>query len=454
MKTVPILPRAPLLVQACRGLVALALAGWGLVHAAPAIDQWTQAGGARVHLVSLSTLPMVDVQIDFDGGSRRDRAEQAGLAAVTAMMLDKGVAATASDPALNENELVEAWADLGAQWSAQATADRFSVRLRTLSRSDVLQPAVALAARQLVNPAFPQAVWARERDRLVAGWRQAQTQPDTLADRLFSTSVYGAHPYGIEPTPQTWAAIETADLRRFHQRHVRACDARVTVVGDVSRDQARALVDRLLGGLQTSRCDALPALPEVSALTAAKDICEPFAAAQAQILVGQPGFPRSDPDFLVLTVANHILGGSGFTSRLMQEIREKRGLTYGIYSYFSPGRHAGAFTVSMQTRPDQAEEAVALIREEIRRFVAQGPTDDELAQAKASLINGFALRLDSNRKLLDNVAAIAWNDLPLNYLDTWTAQVEAITREQVVAAVQRVLHPDRMVTVVLGGAPR
>jgi zinc protease len=191
---------------------------------------------------------------------------------------------------------------------------------------------------------------------------------------------------------------------------------------------------------------------EVSGLASAQEIRRPFQAAQAQILVGQPGFPRRDPDFLALTLANHILGGGGFTSRLMQEIREKRGLTYGIFSYFSPGRHAGAFTVSMQTRPDQAQEAVNLIHAEIRRFVETGPTDEEIQQARDSLINGFALRLDSNRKLLDNVAAMAWNDLPMDYLDTWTAQVAAITRQQLMDALRRVMDPDRMVTVVVGGA--
>jgi len=212
------------------------------------------------------------------------------------------------------------------------------------------------------------------------------------------------------------------------------------------------LAERLLAGWTAHGCSSLPTVPEVTALKEAQQIREPFAAAQAQVLVGQPGIARSDPDFLVLTVGNHILGGGGFNSRLMREIREKRGLTYGVYSYFSPGRHAGAFTVGLQTRPDQAAQAVALVHEELRRFVQDGPTDAELAEAKASLINGFALRLDSNRKLLDNVASLAWNGLPLDYLDTWTTQVQAITREQVVRAFQRVLQPDRMVTVVVGGA--
>jgi len=206
-----------------------------------------------------------------------------------------------------------------------------------------------------------------------------------------------------------------------------------------------------MAGLKTRPCQPLPTIAEVAPLQAAQTLRVPFDAVQAQILIGQPGFPRSDPDFMALTLANHMLGGGGFSSRLMQEVRERRGLTYGIFSAFAPGRHAGPFTVSMSTRPEQADEAVALIHQELRRFITEGPTDAELAQAKASLIHGFALRLDSNRKLLDNVAAMARHDLPMDHLDTWTTRLDAVTREQVMNALQRVLNPERMVTLILGG---
>ena len=435
------------------GSALLATGCLGTAWAALPIEHWVHDSGARVYLVHTPVLPMLDVQVDVDGGSRRDPSAQAGLAAVTAMMLGKGTEAWGGHPALEENAVTEAWADLGAQFSVQASADRMSLRLRTLTQPDLLQPAVDLAARQLAAPAFPEPIWARERERLGAAWREAQTQPDTLAERRFAQAVYGPHPYGFEPRPQTWAAIDAPAQRAFYRRHARACDARVTLVGAVAREQADRLVGRLLQGWREQGCDPLPPVPEVAALERAQRISEPYAAAQAQVFVGQPGMARSDPDFLALTVGNHILGGGGFTSRLMQEIREKRGLTYGVYSYFSPGRHAGAFTVGMQTRPDQARQAVDLIHEELRRFVQEGPTEEELVQAKTSLVNGFALRLDSNRKLLDNVAALAWNDLPLDYLDTWPRQVAAIGREQVRAALQRILQPDRMVTVVVGGTP-
>ncbi len=152
-------------------------------------------------------------------------------------------------------------------------------------------------------------------------------------------------------------------------------------------------------------------------------------------------------------MGNHILGGSGFTSRLTIEVREKRGLTYGVYSYFSPGRHAGAFQIGLNTRPDQADEAVRVVRETLAAYIAGGPTEAELQAAKDYLINGFALRFDSNRKLLDNVVNIAWNGLPLDYLDTWTQRVRALTADEVRRAMQRVVKPDRMATVIVGAKP-
>ena len=187
-------------------------------------------------------------------------------------------------------------------------------------------------------------------------------------------------------------------------------------------------------------------------LNAAQEVKIPFDSAQAHVLIGQPGFKRDDPDFFDLTVGNYILGGGGFVSRLYAEVREKRGLSYSVYSYFSPGLHAGAFTIGLQTRPDQAAQAVQVSRDVLTRFLNEGPTDAELKAAKDNLIGGFALRIDSNAKLLDNIANIGWNQLPLDYLDTWTQAVDKITLADIKAAFNRKLRADAMVTVVVGGA--
>ena len=419
-------------------------------RAAIPVEHWTHASGARIYLVASPSIPMLDVQLNFDGGSRRDPARQAGLASATAGLLLAGVRAQDGQPALDENRLGEAWADLGAQFSAQASSDRFSLSLRSLTEPDLLSRAVALAARQLAAPAWPEKVWQRDRERSIAALKEAENRPGTHAGRAFSRAVFGAHPYGFEPDAKTLTAIGVADMRAFYRRHVATCRAQVTLVGAIDRAGAERIVGQFMTAVQPHGCVALPPVPEVQALTREQTLRLPFAAAQAQVLIGQPGVPRNDPDFFPLFVGNYILGGGGFVSRLTTEVREKRGLSYSVYSYFAPGLHAGAFQLGLTTRPDQADQAIGVARDVVRQFVEQGPTEAELQAAKDYLINGFALRIDSNRKLLDNVSNIAWNGLPLDYLDTWTDQVQRVSVADIRRAFARVLQPDRMVTVVVG----
>ncbi len=432
--------------------LALALFGMQAVWAGIPIQHWTQPSGARVYLVQSPAIPMVDIQIDLDAGARRDPADKPGLASLMAASTANGVRASGADPAMDEHQLSAAWADLGASFVGSASADRMSFALRSLTYPDLLDNAVALAARQLGEPSFPQAPWLRDRPKMIASLKEANTRPATLAGRAFNQAVYGSHPYGQEPSEASLLRTNVEDMRALHATVLRACAAQVSIVGALNRTQADALVAKLLGRVPHGGCTALPAVPEVAALQAASEVRIPFASAQAHVLLGQPGFKRNDPDFFALTVGNHIVGGGGFTARLTEEVREKRGLTYSVYSYFAPGLHAGAFTVGLQTRPDQAEQALALVREVVARFVQEGPAEHELQAAKNNLIGGFALRIDSNKKLLDNVVNIAWNGLPLDYLDTWTQQVERLTVADIRAAMARILQPSRMATVVLGAS--
>jgi len=422
------------------------------VQAGIAIQHWVQPDGAKVYLVESPAIPMLDVQIDFDAGGRRDPPGKAGLASLTADLTSRGIRSVAGEPALDENALSEAWADLGASFSGGAGEDRMSFGLRTLTYPDLRDKAVRLAARQLGEPAYPQAIWLRDRDRMQASIREANTRPATLAGRAFAKAVYGAHPYANETTEASLAAITMDDARALHGQ-LQACHAKVSLVGAVNRQEAQALVTALLSRLPKGDCKPLPPVPEVAALTEAREVRIPFDSAQAHVLIGQPGFKRNDPDFFPLTVGNYVLGGGGFVSRLYGEVREKRGLSYSVYSYFAPGLHAGAFTVGLQTRPDQTAQAVEVVRDVVKRFVAEGPTETELKAAKDNLIGGFALRIDSNRKLLDNVSNIARANLPLDYLDTWTAEVERVSLADIKAALARKLQPERMVTVTVGAAP-
>lgn len=444
------MPRTSFFRSRCLGFAAvlLAFAAQSAIAALP-IQQWKQASGAQVWLIESQVLPMVDVQIDFDAGGRREPRGQEGLASVTASMTSKGIAARDGQPALDENQLSEAWADLGAGFGASAGSDRMSFTLRSLTYPDLLAKAAQLGARQLGEPAFPEDIWQRDRQRMSASIREANTRPGTIVGRTFNQLVYSGHPYGSDTTEESLARISVQDMRN-HYRLLQPCRAKVSIVGALNRAQADQLATTLLSRLPHGSCAPLPPVPEVPSLTAAAERNVPFASAQAHVLIGQPGYKRDDPDYFPLIVGNYILGGGGFVSRLSTEVREKRGLSYSVYSYFSPGMHAGAFTVGLQTRPDQAAQAVQVSRDVLRQFVTEGPSEAELKAAKDFMIGGFALRIDSNRKLLDNLAAIAWHNLPLDYLDTWTQKVEKVTLAEVKAAFARKLQPERMVTVIVG----
>ncbi|MDA7415569.1 pitrilysin family protein [Xenophilus arseniciresistens] len=437
--------------QGLRALVGAVALAWGAAAlAAVPIEHWQLPSGAKVYLAATDALPIVDVQLDFDAGSRRDPAALTGLAGVTAGMVEKGVLARDGASELDENQLGEAWADLGAEFGVGASSDRMSFSLRTLSDPALLDRAVDLAARQIGEPSFPDEVWTRERQRLTAGLREALTRPATQASRAFSRLVYGGHVYGAEATEATLAAIDTAAMRARYAQTIVPCRAKLSIVGAVTRAQADQIATRLLARLPQQACPALPAVPEVPALKSAREERIPFASAQAHVWIGQPGYPRSDARHFALNLGNYILGGGGFVSRLTEEVREKRGLAYSVYSSFAPGLQAGAFRIGFQTRPDQAAQAVQVARQVLARFVAEGPTEAELKAAKDNLIGGFPLLLDSNAKLLGNVANIAWHDLPLDYLDTWTARMNAVTVADVKAAFADVLQPQRMVTVIVG----
>ena len=194
----------------------------------------------------------------------------------------------------------------------------------------------------------------------------------------------------------------------------------------------------------------MPTLPAVPALGKGKTVALAFASSQAHVLMGQPGIARDDARYFPLTVGNYILGGGGFVSRLTDQVREKRGLSYSVYSYFYPELQTGPFTIGLQTRKDQAHQALAVVGEVLDDFVSHGPTPAELQAAKDNLIGGFALRIDNNKKLLDNVANIAWYGLPLDYLQTWTQAVQGVTLESIHEAFKSVLDPKTMVTVIVG----
>ena len=411
-----------------------------VAQAGPAIERWVSASGARVQFIESRVLPMLDVQVDFAAGSMFDPPGKSGLAALTRGNMDLGAGAR------DETRIAEDLADLGAALGGGADTDRASVSLRTLSMPDTRGPALEILADVLRAPKFTADIFTREQTRTIAALKDAMTRPDSIAGKAFWAALYPDHPYGRQATPESVAAVNIADVQAFHARYYTAKNALVTIVGDVSRAEAEALAERLTAGLPAGEVPTLPAPPKVGK---GKTVALAHPASQAHVYIGLPAIERGHPDFFPLLVGNYSLGGGGFVSRLMQEVRDKRGFAYSVYSYFAPLRQAGPFQIGLQTKRSQAREAIRVAREVLDGFVKQGPTVDELAAAKANLTGSFPLRLDSNRKLLDNAAAMGFYGLPADYLDTYQDKVRAVTVDDVKRAFSRhVRSADLMIVTV------
>jgi len=430
-------------LAACVFLLAAAQAA----HALLPIQHWETQRGARVYFVENHDLPMLDVSVDFAAGAAFDTPEKSGVANMTAHVLRLGSAG------MDENAIARRIADVGALLSGRFESDRAGVGLRTLSSAKERTQALEIYARVLTQPEFPIPVLEREKVRLIGALKEADTKPDTIAARTFSRMLYPQHPYGMRSTGEveTVARITREDLISFHRAHYTAERAVVALMGDVTREEAAAIAEAITAGLPSSDA-AAATLPSVSHRPdgAVRWIRHP--ATQSHILIGAPGIRRDDPDYFPLFVGNHVLGGGGFTSRINEEVRQKRGLAYSAYSYFSPKLQEGPFVVGMQTQAAQAKDALEIVRKTVREFVAQGPTAKELAAAKKNIVGGFPLRIDSNRKIHEYLAVIGFYRLPLTYLDDFTQNVERVTVDRIKAAFQRRIDPERLVTVVVGSS--
>jgi len=415
----------------------------GTALATPQIQHWKTDNGVRVYFVENHDLPLLDVSVDFAAGGSRDTPQKAGMAALTRRMLALGAGG------LNEDAISKRMADVGAALGGSFDPDRAGVSLRTLSSAREREQALDVLARVIQQPEFPDSVIQREKNRIVAGIKEAETQPDYIAGKAFQSMLYGKHPYALQSGGEvaTVSALARKDLLDFYRAHYRSDNAQVAIIGDVTVAQAKAIVAQLTGKLP--RGGGAATLPPVQPLAKAETRRIEHPASQSHILMGMPGIKRADPDYFPLFVGNYILGGGGFDSRLLEEVRQKRGLAYSTYSYFSPMKQEGPFQIGLQTKRDQAEQALAVVRETLRKYVAEGPTDAELKQAKDNLTGGFPLRIDSNKKILDYLVTIGFYGLPLTYLDEFIGKVEKVTAADIRDAFSRRVKPDVMATVLV-----
>ncbi len=429
-------------------LTAAVLMLWLLVlpaaFAMPAIQHWVTDNGARVYFVAAPELPMVNIHVTFAAGAVRDDGH-AGLAHMTSTLLDMGAAGLSADDIASRAE------SLGAELGTGSARDMAWITLRSLSDPVYLQPALKLLADVINRPDFNEKDFERERERTQVAIRRSEQSPATVAEYTFFQSTYGDHPYAPRPagTADSIAALQLDQIKAFYKQYYVARNAVFSIVGDLDRKAAEQLAEQVIGQLPAGK--RAPAVASVPVLTKAQEQRVYHPSTQTHVRIGAPGMHRGDPDYFPLYVGNHVLGGGGLVSRLFEEVREKRGLSYSVNSYFSPMEQNGPYVLSLQTRNDQVDESLIVMRATLQDFVDNGPTEKELEASKKNITGGFPLKIASNSSILDYLNMIGFYDLPLDYLEVFNDRVMAVTREQIIDAFQRRVSPDAMVTVIVGG---
>lgn len=424
------------------GLVALLFSPWP-AYALPPAQDFTTLQGVRVVLVEEKTLPMVHAKLVVRAGSAYDPEDRPGVAAMTAWLLNEGAGEL-------ESKVFQEKLDFhGIRLGGSADEDYILVTLTTLA--DQLEVAFQLLGLVVTQPRFDQEPFDRGREHYLADIAKRQESPGSRAAVALREMIYGKHPYSrpVDGYQQSMESITREEVRQFHQQTFRGPEMVLVVAGDISRKRLTELLDSHFSAINPAP-NPQPAVAMVEYGRKGSKKFISMDAPQSALLWGGLGIDRHDPDFYPAIVMNHILGGGGFSSRLMEEIREKRGLTYGVYSYFDPLAGRGPFVISMQTKTKSVQKALSLLRKEVKRMTDAGVTDQELETAKLDITGSFPLRLDGLGGLTQHWAMIAFYNRGMDFLDKYVERVNAVTREEVLRVARRLLKTDTFHQVVVG----
>ena len=405
------------------------------------IQEITSPGGHTFWLVEEHSIPIVAVEMGFRGGSRTDPAEKQGLANFTFGLMNEG----AGD--LDAAAWTERADELSAYFGFDSRADHVTVSARFLSEN--LEESGDFMALTLAEPRFDAEPIERVRRQILSNLAQSETDPGDIARERWWARAFPDHPYGRDArgTVETVQALTAEDFREAHGRLLTSANAFSAIVGDITPEQAGALVDKVLAGLPEGT--VVTATPSDSVPPPGIEVVE-LDVPQSAAVFGHKGIPRKDPDFIPLYVANYVLGGGGFTSRLMEEVREKRGLAYGVYSYLTTNEESALYMGGVATANERVAESLAVIREEWARMAAEGLTEEDLEKAKTYLTGSFPLRFDSNAKIANFLLDAQLEDLGIDYINIRNDLIEAVTLEDAQRAVARVLDADALSIVVVG----
>jgi zinc protease len=425
---------------------ALAL---GMLATAPAagaaakVERVVSPGGVEAYLVSEPSIPFLSMSIHFAGGSALDPSGKEGLAYMVSGLLDEGAGTLDSQAFRTELE------DLAIRLSFDAQRDSFTGELKTLSEHR--RRAFEMLRLALIEPRFDPEPVERIRHQIEASLRRSSEDPDYLASLTWFETAFAGQPYGrpVRGTLESVAGLETADLREFVSTRLARDNLTIGVAGDVTAEELGDLLDLAFGDLPAT---STPVALATTAPLGGQTIFERRDVPQSQVMFGEAGLARDDPDYYAAYVVNHILGGGGFTSLLTEEVREKRGLAYSVYSYLYPLDHAPIWLGGLGTSNRSVEEALRLVRQEIERVASGEISQERLDDAKTYLTGSFPLRLTSNDRIAQTLVGMQVDELGIDYLDRRNAYVEAVTLEEARRVAARLYHPDDLLVVVVGGA--
>ena len=411
-----------------------------------AVQNWTTDEGLRVYFMPSPELPMVDMQLAVDAGSVRD-TNILGVAYLTNSLLTQGSQDNTTDQLANKLE------GLGAQLSNEARRDVAVLNLRSLTAPRFLDPTLALFTGVLQKPLFNDENVNREKKQVISEIQSLLESPDAVAKHAFYMAIYKTHPYAnpIHGEMETVAQIIPKDIAQFYTAHYNPENAVLSIVGDLSIERAKEIAETVSKALPEGK--KLQALPAVIDQRTAVQLQVAFPSTQTHIMQGAPALRRNDPDYFNLYVGNHILGGGSLVSRLFDKVREQRGLVYDVHSYFLPFREEGPFIIGLQTRNEEVNQALSVVDEALREFIAKGPSAEELSAAKKNITGSFNLQFSSNRTIAAQLAMLGYYELPLDYFKTFSDKINAVTSEQIHKAFEAHVHPDNLITVMVGPPP-
>lgn len=406
------------------------------------VKRMTLENGLTLMIVERHNLPVVKVNIGINAGNLHEPEEKAGLANLTASLLTEGTKNRTSQQISEEIEFV------GGSVGASGGDDYINASLSVLKKDTDL--GFELLSDIILNPVFPEDELNKKRERIKAGLKAQEDDPGFVASKNFKKAVFGAHPYGrlVTGTAETLDKIKRDDLRDFHSKYYLPNNSVMAVVGDITSGEVERLIKKHFR-LWEKKDLKVPPLPEIETAKKKKTITIDKDLTQANIIMGHIGVSRDHPDYYKLSVMNYILGGGGFASRLMQNIREDKGLVYSIHSYFAPDKYGGRFQVSLQTKNESANMAIEEILKEIKRIRSTPVSDIELSDAKSFLTGSFPMRIETSSRIAGFLVAVEYYGLGADYIDNYPGFINSVTKEEVLKVAVKYLDPENYILVVV-----